>query len=340
MSSSASSNEYRGAVALVLGASGFIGRWVARALAVRGARVVHTVRDRARIAELWDAWDLAGDVIETDLMPPDSVRALVHAVQPAITFNLAGYGVDRNERDEQVAFRLNAEVIGELVSAIAEIRRSEWPGADLVHAGSALEYGAAGGDLAEDTVPRPATVYGRSKLEGTRIVARAAANGSLKAVTARLFTVYGPGEHAGRLLPALIEAARSCAALELTAGLQKRDFTYVEDVAEGFCRLGVARPVAGEAVNLATGRLTSVRAFAEIAGAVLNIPGERLGFGRIPTRPEEMEHSAVRVDRLRTLVSWAPAVGIEDGIRKTLQFSEGFHGSWAVAGDAARPTAA
>jgi nucleoside-diphosphate-sugar epimerase len=315
MTSFASSTEYRRTVALVLGASGFIGRRVARALAERGARVVQAVRDRAR-------WGLAGDVIETDLMRPGNARALVHAVRPTITFNLAGYGVDREERNERAAFRLNAELVAELAAAITEFRHSGWPGADLVHAGSALEYGTATGDLAEDTVPQPTTVYGKSKLEGTRILALAAAGGNLKAITARLFTVYGPGEHAGRLLPTLIEAAHSGVTVELTAGLQKRDFTYVEDVAEGLCRLGAARTAGGEVVNLATGRLTSVREFAEAAAAVLKIPRERLGFGAIPTRPEEMEHSAPNVDRLRRLVGWTPAVGIEDGIRKTLQFSE------------------
>jgi UDP-glucose 4-epimerase len=322
MNSFASSTGYRGAVALVLGASGFIGRQVARALAERGARVVHAVRDRDRIAEMWEAWNLAGEVVETDLTKPGNARALIHAVRPAVTFNLAGYGVDRQERDEATAFRLNAELVAELAGAIAEVRTGGRTGADLVHAGSALEYGTAAGDLAEDTVPQPTTTYGRSKLEGTRILARAAAGGSLKAITARLFTVYGPGEHRGRLLPTLIEAARSGVTAELTAGSQKRDFTFVEDVAEGLCRLGTIPAAGGEVVNLATGRLTSVRAFAETAGAVLEIPRERLAFGRMATRAEEMEHSAPSVERLRKLLGWAPGIAIEDGIRKTVQFSE------------------
>ena len=314
MISSVSSREYRGAVALVLGASGFIGRHVADALTARGALVVRAVRR--------DDGDLGGEVVETDLAMPGKARALVRSVRPAVTFNLAGYGVDRGERDERTAFRMNAEMVAELASAVAEFGDRQWPGADLVHAGSALEYGTATGDLAEDTVEQPTTIYGKTKLEGTRILAQAAAEGSLKALTARLFTVYGPGEHGGRLLPSLIETARSGVPAELTAGLQLRDFTYVEDVAEGLCRLGTARPHRGGIVNLATGRLTSVREFAEIAGAVLKIPRERMKFGTIPTRAEEMEHSAPCVERLRELTGWAPAVGIEEGIRRTLRFSE------------------
>ena len=81
----------------------------------------------------------------------------------------------------------------------------------------------------------------------------------MRAVTARLFTVYGPGEHCGRLLPSLIEAARAEKPLELTAGTQLRDLTYVEDVAEGLLRLGLAQAEPGSVVNLATGHLTMVR---------------------------------------------------------------------------------
>lgn len=267
--------------------------------------------------------DSGGETLETDLAMPGSARELVRAVRPAVTFNFAGYGVDRGERDERTAFRMNAELVAELAGAVAEFGDHQWPGADLVHAGSALEYGIAAGDLAEDTVPLPTTVYGKTKLEGTRLLARVAEKSGLKAITARLFTVYGPGEHAGRLLPTVIEAARSGVPAELTAGLQKRDFTHVEDVAEGLCRLGlVAAPHRYGVVNLATGRLTSVREFAEIAGAVLKLSREQMKFGTVPTRAEEMEHGAPSVERLRELTGWTPEVGIEEGIRRTLRFSE------------------
>ena len=52
----------------------------------------------------------------------------------------------------------------------------------------------------------------------------------------------------------------------LTGGDQRRDFTYVEDVAEGMLRLGLVRTPASGPVNLATGALESVRGFVERAG--------------------------------------------------------------------------
>ena len=148
-------------------------------------------------------------------------------------------------------------------------------------------------------------------------------------MTARLFTVYGPGEHRGRLLPSLLETARQPGKLALTAGGQRRDFTYVEDVAAGLLRLGVSSAEPGEVVNLATGRLTTVREFSLTAAKVCRIPAERLEFGRLSTRPEEMEHTGVSLDRLKRLTDWPHkpsyraviyATDPAQGIRKTAAF--------------------
>ena len=46
----------------------------------------------------------------------------------------------------------------------------------------------------------------------------------IKGLTARLFTVYGPGEHAGRLLPSLWETAKTGKPISLTTWEQKRGF--------------------------------------------------------------------------------------------------------------------
>jgi nucleoside-diphosphate-sugar epimerase len=141
-------------------------------------------------------------------------------------------------------------------------------------------------------------------------------------VTARLFNVYGPGEHPGRLLPSLLDAARSRTAVDLTAGQQRRDFTYVEDVAEGLLRLGVSPAMEpGFVVNLATGRLTTVKEFVLIAARLLAIPPEHLRFGALPGRTAEMSHEEVAIDRLTRLLAWRPAGTIEEGITRTRDFT-------------------
>ncbi|HTL06577.1 MAG TPA: NAD(P)-dependent oxidoreductase [Gemmatimonadales bacterium] len=306
-------SAYQGRRVLVLGAGGFIGRRVARRLAEAEAELSCGVREAARAPRL------PGTLRETDLTRPGAAAELVNAVRPSVCFNLAGYGVLPGQLDPALARRLNSELPHELAEACASAVEPSWPGQHLVHVGSAAEYGRAGGDLAETTQPEPMTLYGNTKLAGTRAVAATAATGRVRAVTARLFTVYGPGEPPGRLLPSLIAAAQAAEPIPLTAGRQRRDFTWLDDVVEGLLRLGLsAGPDLGP-INLATGRLTSVRSFVETAAGILGIVPGRLQFGALPTRPDEMAHDAVNLTRLRARCGWIPGVRIEEGIRRTVQ---------------------
>ncbi len=304
----------------VLGGSGFIGRWVAHALCAQNAIVCLVVRDKAIAEKIFEKYPIHGDIFELDLTDFDAIQKLFQKMRPSITFNLAGYGVDPSERDERSAFQINAHLVNTICEVIAKTRDPKWLGQDIVHVGSALEYGAIKGNLSESSIPNPTALYGKSKLVGTQFLSDHCRNRGIKGLTARLFTVYGPGEHAGRLLPSLLETAKTGKPLSLTHGEQKRDFTYVEDIAEGLLRLGLVTAKPGEIVNLATGKLLSVRSFVETAAEILQIPHERLKFGTIPTRSEEMNHSEVALERLQQLITWVPPTGVAEGIRKTFDF--------------------
>lgn len=306
---------YRDRRVLVTGATGFIGWHVARALHEAGAEVLVTARPSGGAST---GAPTAGLLTPTDLAVPGSAAAVVAEFKPSITFNLAGYGVDPAERSVPLSERLNTELPAELASACAEWADAEWSGQQLVHAGSALEYGLASGDLREATAVQPTTLYGTTKAAGAQRVLRAMHRQGLRAAVARLFTVYGPREHEGRLLPTLIRAAGSEGPIPLTAGTQRRDFTWVGDVVEGVLRLGARHEADVGVVNVATGTLHTVREFVERAAEVIGIAPGRLEFGALPTRAEEMQHDHVSVAKLQTLTGWRPATSIAEGVRRTL----------------------
>jgi len=310
---------YHGVRALVTGASGFIGRSVARLLSRAGSDLVLASRDPRALRNVVEQHDIDGQALAADLGDQAAVTVLIRRVRPAVTFHLAGYGVDPGETDERAARRVNALAVRFIADAVARWGSRDWPGRQLLHAGSAQEYGVAGGNLDEVGPAMPTTVYGKTKLEGTALLLDRGEHPSLRALTARLFTVYGPGEHPGRLLPSLMRAAHTGELMALTAGTQRRDFTYVGDVAEGFLRLGLHESPGRSVVNLATGRLTTVREFVEIAAPLVGVPPERLHFGALPSRGDEMDHEALSLGRLRQLTGgWQPATSIDDGVRATL----------------------
>jgi nucleoside-diphosphate-sugar epimerase len=303
---------------LVLGASGFIGRWVARALTAEGAELHAAVRGAEAFRQLAGSWKIDAAVHEIDALRTGEVARVVDEVKPVIAFNLVGYGVDRSEVDEDRMRLLNAELPGDLAAALARHVLEEWTGQRLVHVGSALEYGLLTGVASEHREGPLHTSYGRTKRAGTTAVASFATSQRFAGVTARLFTVFGQGEHDGRLLPTLIRASRSGEDVHLSAGTQRRDFTYVEDVASGLLALGIAPCLPGEVVNLATGHLHRVREFVGVAGRRLGISPSRIRFGVEPIRSDEMQLDGVDTGRLRALLEWTPDGNLDNLLARAL----------------------
>jgi nucleoside-diphosphate-sugar epimerase len=312
--------SYAGRRVLLTGATGFMGQWVARLLNAAGANLCVSGRDASALHNFCDAHHFASEVFEADLSRSGAFSSLYNFAMPDITLNLAGYGVDRTEQDAALFAAINTRLVQEIAETIAANRAGAWTGLRLVHVGSAFEYGSVAGELTEDSQTNPTSIYGETKLAGTRALLDVQARTGLPATTARLFTVYGPGEHAARLLPSLLRAAQTGEALPLTTGEQQRDFTYVAEVAEGLLRLGMLHQAPG-IVNLATGRLASVREFALCAARVLGLRPEQLQFGAIPVRGDEVQQAAVNTRRLEELTGWRPVCTMEEGIRATRDFA-------------------
>jgi nucleoside-diphosphate-sugar epimerase len=314
-------SAYRGARTLVLGAGGFIGRWVARRLTHVESKVTAAVRDPRSFSTIARRYDIAADVVSLASLDESSLRRVMEDANPEIVFNLIGYGVDRGETDPGLAWQVNRDLVRHAALALARLG----PGTAsrprcFVHVGSALEYGLLDGVATEDRDAEPHTLYGQSKLAGTNALQDVAGSTGLRGLTARAFTVFGSGEHQGRLLPTILSAAAAGTPVQLSAGLQQRDFCYVDDVAEGLLRLGVSNALPGTIVNLASGRLHSVREFALAAARVLGVPEARLQFGDAPVRADEMRITGVSVERLRTATGWVPPTDLESALVRATGF--------------------
>ncbi|MFE0790957.1 NAD-dependent epimerase/dehydratase family protein [Streptomyces mutabilis] len=227
---------------LLIGANGYIGRFVAERLLADPA-VQLTALGRSDDADV--RFDLASG-------SPGALTRFLDAVHPGVVVNCAGAtrgGARELTRHNTVA-----------VATICEALRRSGCGARLVQVGCSAEYGPSqpGSSTAEDAVPRPGGPYGVSKLAATELVL----GSGLDAVVLRVFSPAGPGTPAGSPLGRLAEAMRRAmqsgdGELRLGGLGAQRDFIDVRDVARAVhaASLSAAQGV----INIGSGRAVRLR---------------------------------------------------------------------------------
>ncbi|MEM1024337.1 MAG: NAD-dependent epimerase/dehydratase family protein [Myxococcota bacterium] len=166
-------------VALITGASGFIGRWVRDALLERGWDVVALRRPASPPASV-------GRSAEVDYARTDTVRAVIADEKPSIIVHVAGAtkGVTRDDFSRANVVPTQALVDG--------VKGAEAPLSRFVLVSSLVSHGPSRPDRPHrDGDPaQPIEFYGETKLEAERVVE----NSGLPYVTLRPGGVYGPGD--------------------------------------------------------------------------------------------------------------------------------------------------
>jgi nucleoside-diphosphate-sugar epimerase len=106
---------------------------------------------------------------------------------------------------------------------------------------------------------------------------------------------------------------------EMTGGEQTRDFTYVDDIVEGYIRASISGKAIGQTINLGTGKEHAIK---DVVLKVVELMGSTVKplIGALPYRPGEIWCLYSDSSKARELLGWQPQVGLEDGLRKTIEW--------------------
>ncbi len=288
---------------LVIGASGFIGRHTLAPLRARGFEV-HAVSRGARPDGL-ARWH------EADLLAADGLAAVLGSVRPTHLLHLAWYA-------EPGIYWRSARNLDYVAASLALVRAfAESGGSRFVGAGTCAEYDWSHERLVEATTPLlPATLYGASK-HGLRLLIEAFARETgLSAGWGRIFLLYGPHEHPARLVPSIVRALIAGEPARCSPGTQRRDFLFVEDVAEALVAL-LDSDVEGP-VNIASGDAVAVADVAMRIGLLMR----RVDLVHLGALPAVDEPPIITGDitRLADEVCWQPRVSLDAGLERTIEW--------------------
>ncbi len=296
---------------LVTGGCGFVGAALVRRLLAESCEVV-VVDDLSRgsRANFGPDQDRVR-VIEQDVT--SSLSRIFASFQPEAVLHLAAlHFIPDCDADPARCLRVNVDGTRSVLEAAAGLRGP----VSLVVASSAAVYAPSDGPHHEQqNLLGPIDVYGQSKRWTEELAAGFAARTGTGVGIARLFNVFGPGETNAHFIPSLISQMKAGESVRLGNLSSKRDYVFVDDVADALLRLArYAANGQSATVNIGSGRAYSGN---EVVEALTELAADGVAPITDPSRLRPVDRPVLLADPTlaQKLLDWAPWTSLVDGLR-------------------------
>jgi UDP-glucose 4-epimerase len=174
----------------------------------------------------------------------------------------------------------------------------------------------------EEMPPNPLSPYALQKHVGEHYCRLFYQLYGLETISLRYFNIFGPKQDPNSLysavIPKFIDALlEGRPPIIYGDGEQSRDFTYIENVVQANLLAMSADQLHGEAVNIACGQRISLN---QLWSALKEILGSKQDPIYQEPRKGDVKHSLADIRKAKELIQYGPKVGIEMGLRKTVDF--------------------
>jgi nucleoside-diphosphate-sugar epimerase len=235
---------------LVSGASGFLGRYVLKELALTDHEVILLVRSRESILEINQTYP-EFRCYELDYLY--GLEKFRLDLDFDVFLNLAWGNLDDFQSLDHLNLELPAQkkLLGWAISMGVK---------SIVSVGTCLEYSNLHGELSEDSPCESKIPYAMAKNQLKEFLREQSTLSGFDLTWVRLFYFYGPGQQQrtifGQLANAVDQKHRVFNAL--THGFQTLDYMHVDNVAKSLVRILLTRQAHGE-VNICSGQPRTLR---------------------------------------------------------------------------------
>jgi UDP-glucose 4-epimerase len=315
---------FRDARVLIAGGAGMIGSTLARLLVEQGAEV--TIADAKLPAFGGNRFNLA-DILDKivfvkgDIRDLDRVRQWVDGADYVFSLAAQVSYVDSN-LDPLLDLDINCRGHLNLLLSLSQVNRR----AKVVFTSSRFVYGSIDyNPVDEGHAFNCLSIYGIHKLAGEKYYRFYHDAHGLDTVSLRITNPYGPRQQMKHSKYGIVNwfirlALEGKPLTVFGEGLQKRDYIFVEDLAEGIVSAALTPGTAGQVYNLGSG---VGAAFIDMARLVAEtIPGTEVQHLPWPQDRYFVETGDFVADitTIQAATGWAPRIGLAEGIRKTVDF--------------------
>ncbi len=195
----------------------------------------------------------------------------------------------------------------------------------VVYAASSSAYGNQPGfPRVETMAPQPLSPYAVQKLAGQYYMQAYANVYGMETVSLRYFNIFGPRQvpdspYSGVMAKFILQILQGERPTIQGDGEQGRDFTYIDNAVQAnlLAAAAPAEKVSGRVFNVACGeRYTLNQTYAVIARLLGYAEGPLYG----PPRPGDVRDSLADISAAREAFGYAPAVGFEEGLQRTIDW--------------------
>jgi UDP-glucose 4-epimerase len=298
---------------VVTGGAGFIGATLVRRLVASGYRV--RVLDNLSTGDKAHLAGVDAELVEGDIRDVDALDAAL-AGQDAVIHLAAAGSVVGSVQDPVGNFESNVVGTFRVLDAArrAGVRRTV-----QASTGGAL-IGDATPPVNEQSLPKPISPYGASKLAGEGYAHAFAKTYGLRTVAVRFGNVYGPWCARKRgVINVYFESLHHGVPLVIYGdGSASRDYVHVSDIAQAL-QLALEKDVpGGTVVHAASGVETPLHVLADLCRQAAGRPDHPIEYR--PARAGEVGRNFASYELARELLGYAPTVTREEGIPRLWQW--------------------
>jgi nucleoside-diphosphate-sugar epimerase len=172
----------------------------------------------------------------------------------------------------------------------------------------------------EHTELYPLNTYAVTKLAADRLCFTFHIEHKVPIVTARIFNCYGPRETHPYIVPEIITQLDKGPEVSLGNIRAERDLTYVHDTARALVAIIESDLPDGDVVNVGSDTSYSVEWLAYKLAELMGRPDMRITHNPRRLRRLDLDHLQCDNTKLIHYTGWAPRVGIEEGLMRTIRW--------------------
>lgn len=184
----------------------------------------------------------------------------------------------------------------------------------LVQISTSSVYGATATG-SEESVLKPTSPYGISKLAAENLIQAYSTQFGLRYTILRYFSVYGPRQRPDMAYHLICQSIlKNREFVVFGDGKQSRSNTFVSDVV-GATIIASKAPALNEIYNIGGSEEVSLL---EVISVIENIVRKKAKYRYEPSRPGDQLRTAANIDKVKKNLSWSPKVPLVEGLERQI----------------------